>query len=31
MLTAVPTLIVVKVVCSHVEHWEPIGSFLDRS
>lgn len=31
MLIAVPTLIVVKVVCSHVEHWEPIGSFLDRS
>jgi len=31
MLIAVPTLIIVKVVCSHVEHWEPIGTFLDRS
>jgi len=31
MLIAVPMLIIVKVVCSHVEPWEPIGSFLDRS
>ena len=31
MLIAVPMLIIIKVVCSHVEHWEPIGTFLDRS
>jgi predicted PurR-regulated permease PerM len=31
MLIAVPMLIIVKVVCSHVEQWEPIGTFLDRS
>ena len=31
MLIGVPTLIIVKVVCSHVEHREPIGTFLDRS
>lgn len=31
MLIAVPMLTIIKVVCSHVENREPIGTFLDRS
>ncbi|MBU0601539.1 MAG: AI-2E family transporter [Gammaproteobacteria bacterium] len=31
MLIAVPTLIVMKVVCSHVDGWGAFGAFLDRS